>query len=214
MWSRYATRARSFRTRSRRRSSSSNRCSSHRPIIRSSCPGPESPLVAYPAGVIEMRVPVALLCRAVVCLMWWSATAAQTPADTGRQAFVGRCASCHGSDGNGGELGPGIATRVPSRTDQELTTLLRQGLPSAGMPAFSSLSSTETADLIRYLRTLKARNGSGPVRTSAVIAGGRAIAGLVLNHTTDDLQLLGDDRKIHLLRRSGEHYRVVTSQAD
>jgi len=140
--------------------------------------------------------------------------AAQTPADTGRQVFVGRCASCHGSDGNGGELGPGIATRVPSRTDQELATLFGQGLPAAGMPAFASLSHSETADLIRYLRTLKPPNGSGPVRTSVTVAGGRALAGLVLNQSMDDLQLLGDDRKIHLLRKSGQRYRVVTSQAD
>ena len=29
---------------------------------------------------------------------------AQSP-DAGRQVFVGRCAGCHGRDGNGGELG-------------------------------------------------------------------------------------------------------------
>jgi alcohol dehydrogenase (cytochrome c) len=150
-----------------------------------------------------------------VCVVFSSViAAAQTPADTGHQVFVGRCAGCHGSDGNGGELGPGIATRVPSRTDQELTTLFGQGLPAAGMPAFSSLSDTEVADLIHYLRTLKPRNGSGPVRTSIMLAGGRALAGLVLNRSTDDLQLLGDDRKVHLLRKSGQQYRVVTSQAD
>ena len=140
--------------------------------------------------------------------------AAQAPADTGRQVFVGRCAGCHGSDGNGGELGPGMTTRLPSRTDQELTTLVAQGLPAAGMPPFSSMSDSETADLIRYLRTLKPPNGSGPLRTSVMLAGGRALAGLVLNQSTDDLQLLGDDRKIHLLRKSGRQYRVVTSQAD
>ena len=62
-----------------------------------------------------------------------SSVAAQTP-DAGRQVFVARCAGCHGSDGNGGELGPGIATRVPLRSDADLATLLRQGLPGAGMP--------------------------------------------------------------------------------
>src|SRR5713226_559310 len=139
----------------------------------------------------------ALPCCAVACVLFSSPiAAAQTAADTGRQVFVGRCASCHGSDGNGGELGPGIAARVPSRTDQELTTLFAQGLAAAGMPAFSSLRDTEVADLISYLRTLKPRNGSGPVRTSVMLAGGRALAGLVLNQSTDDLQLLGDDRKI------------------
>src|ERR1700722_2357544 len=90
-------------------------------------------------GVIEMRARVAFLCGAVACVMCSSAmVAAQTPADTGRQVFVGRCAGCHGSDGNGGELGPGIATRMPARSDQELTTVIGQGLPAAGMPAFPS----------------------------------------------------------------------------
>ena len=98
-----------------------------------------------------MRVHAARLGCAVVCVMWSSAiAAAQTPADPGRQVFVGRCASCHGTDGNGGELGPGIATRVPSRTDQELATLFGQGLPAAGMPAFATLSHSETADLILF----------------------------------------------------------------
>ena len=37
---------------------------------------------------------------------------AQTP-DPGRTTWVSRCAGCHGTDGNGGELGPAIAARVP-----------------------------------------------------------------------------------------------------
>src|SRR3989442_1278015 len=47
-----------------------------------------------------------------------------------------------------------------------------------------------------------------------MLVGGRALEGVVLNQSADDLQLLGDDRKIHLLRRSGQQYRPVTSQAD
>src|SRR6059036_2520118 len=90
---------------------------------------------------------------------------AQSP-DSGRQVFVSRCAGCHGSDGNGGELGPAIAARVPSRTDEDLTSLFRQGLPAAGMPAFPSLTDTETGELIRYLRTLRPRTGSALVRTT------------------------------------------------
>ncbi len=138
---------------------------------------------------------------------------AQAP-DAGRQVFVSRCAGCHGSDANGGELGPGISTRVPTRSDQDLTALFRQGLPAAGMPAFASLSDTETSDLIRYLRTLRPRTGSGPLRTSVTLTGGGSLAGLVFNQSSDDLQLLGDDRQIHLLRKSGQKYRSVTSQAD
>ena len=138
---------------------------------------------------------------------------AQSP-DSGRQAFVSRCAGCHGSDGNGGELGPAIAARVPSRTDDDLRSLFRQGLPAAGMPAFPGLSDTEAGDLIRYLRTLRPGTGSEPVRTTVTLVDGGVIEGLVLNQSALDLQLLGDDRKLHLLRKSGARYRAVTSQAD
>jgi len=146
---------------------------------------------------------------------------AQDPAagsgpSAGQQVFAARCAGCHGSDGNGGELGPGIATRVPTRTDEELTTLFRQGLPASGMPAFASLPAGDSTSLIRYLRTLKPRAGSAPARAT-VIAGGRTVSGLVLNQSQFDMQLLGDDRKVHLLRKDGgpgTTLRAVTSQTD
>src|SRR5262252_9807730 len=81
----------------------------------------------------------------------------QTP-DTGRQVFVSRCAGCHGTDGNGGELGPAITTRVPARTDADLSALFAQGLPASGMPSFANFSTEETADVIHYLRTLRPRS--------------------------------------------------------
>ena len=147
------------------------------------------------------------------CLLVPSIALAQNPGP-GQQGFVSRCAGCHGSDGNGGELGPAITDRIPARTDEDLAALFKQGLPAAGMPAFPNLTATESADLIRYLRTLRRRQGSGPVRTKLTLVDGSAIEGLVLNQSALDLQLLGDDRKIHLLRKSGERYRAVTSQAD
>ena len=153
----------------------------------------------------------------VILLLLFCATLApralaQSP-EQGRQIFVSRCASCHGSDGNGGELGPAIVTRVPARTDADLTTLFRQGLPAAGMPAFPNLRDAEISDLIGYLRTLRPREGSGPVRKTVTLADGGSLEGLALNQSALDLQLLGDDRKIHLLRKTGDRYRAVTSQA-
>jgi len=142
-----------------------------------------------------------------------SIAAAQAP-DPGRQVFVSRCAGCHGTTGNGGELGPAIAARVPARTDQDLITLLRQGLPAAGMPAFANLTTTEATDLIGFLRTLRPPNGERPARAKLALGGGRVLEGLVLNQSATDLQLLGDDRRIHLLRKNGSEYRTVTSQAD
>ena len=135
--------------------------------------------------------------------------------EAGRQAFVSRCAGCHGTDGNGGELGPGIATRVPTRTDADLTELFRDGRLAAGMPAFPAFSAADSADLIAFLRTLKPRSGNTTEHRSVRLDGGTTLAGLVLNETRNDVQLLGDDRRLHLLRRRDEaSWREVTSQTD
>jgi len=142
------------------------------------------------------------------------AAGAQSRPNPGAQSFASRCASCHGTDGNGGELGPAIAPRVPSRTDAELRAVVRQGVPAAGMPAFASIGDAELDDVIRHLRALRPRTGSGPARMSIPLAGGGALEGLVLGRGAADLQLLGDDRKLHLLRKSADGYRRVTSQAD
>jgi alcohol dehydrogenase (cytochrome c) len=151
---------------------------------------------------------------ASACVLVTAAAALAQTADTGRATFVARCAGCHGSDGNGGELGPPISSRVPTRSDQDLTTLLRDGVPAAGMPAFGMLSATEAADLIRFLRMLRPRAGSTPQRASLMLTDGKTLDGVVLNQSLADLQLLGDDRKLHLLRKTGARYRPVTSQAD
>jgi alcohol dehydrogenase (cytochrome c) len=156
-----------------------------------------------------MRLPVVFLCALSVT----SVAAAQTP-DPGQQIYASRCAGCHGTNGNGGELGPDISMRVPARTDEELTALLHQGLPTAGMPAFANLSGSEVRDLIRFVRTLKPRDGSGPLRTKVTLTTGASLDGLILNQGTSDLQLLGDDHKLYLLRKTGGRYRPVSSQAD
>jgi alcohol dehydrogenase (cytochrome c) len=137
---------------------------------------------------------------------------AQAP-NPGRQTYASRCAGCHGTNGSGGELGPDILTRVPARTDEELVAVVRQGLPGAGMPAFPNVDDAEMANLIAFLRTLKPREGSVPNRRKIVVAG-KGIDGIVMNEGAADLQLMTDDRKIHLLRREGSGYREVTSQRD
>ena len=132
---------------------------------------------------------------------------------TGREVFAVSCAPCHGTDGNGGELGPGISARVPMRSDDELRTVFRQGFPASGMPPAPTLSDADTAKLIEFLRTLKPREGTAPVR-STISAGGQSFAGLILNQSLFDLQLLGDDHKLHLFRKDGAAWRKVTSQTD
>ena len=55
-------------------------------------------------------------------------------ADPGRVLFEGRCARCHGADGNGGDMGPPIRRRLPALSNEQLAKLIRTGTPG-GMPA-------------------------------------------------------------------------------
>ena len=119
-----------------------------------------------------------------LCVLFATSAAAQS-VDPGRTIYASRCSGCHGSNGSGGELGPSIVSRVPARTDEELTTVIRQGLPTAGMPASPGLSDAEIRDLISFLRTLRPREGSGPVRTKIALANGSSLEGLVLNQSTE-----------------------------
>ena len=112
----------------------------------------------------------------------------------------------------GGELGPPILFRVAARSDQELATLIHDGLPNRGMPP-STLTTQETADLIGFLRTLRPRRHA-PVRRKIGTTDGQTLEGLVLNQTSEELQLRTDDGRVHLLRASGGRYRPVTSQAN
>src|SRR5712691_10775845 len=91
-----------------------------------------------------------------------TAAAQEQAGPGGRATFVSRCAGCHGTDGNGGELGPAITNRVLMRGDQDLMAVIRDGIPAAGMPSFAMLTPSEASDLVRYLRTLQPRTGTPP----------------------------------------------------
>jgi alcohol dehydrogenase (cytochrome c) len=140
---------------------------------------------------------------------------AGSPQAAGRQVFAARCASCHGTAATGGEFAPSIVDRVPLRTDEELIRLLHNGLPISGMPAFPEIVDQERTNLISFLRTLKPYQGAGAQRVSITLQDGKALQGIALNRSANDMQLLGDDHNLYLLRKtdSGE-YRAVTSQVD
>jgi len=131
----------------------------------------------------------------------------------GQQIFRTRCASCHGTTGNGGEFAPSIVARVPLRSDEELVHLLHDGLPSSGMPAFPDLEGPDRDHLIRFLRTLQPGNGLAAARITVKLQHGGTLAGTALNRSTTDLQLLDTQQKLHLLRKTAnDTYRAVTSQ--
>jgi alcohol dehydrogenase (cytochrome c) len=131
----------------------------------------------------------------------------------GRRTYENRCAGCHGGDGNGGELAPGIVSRIPSRNQQELAAVIRNGLPASGMPAFK-LTDLEMRDLIVFLRSLHPPQSAEPLRAKIETTDGHTLEGQVLNQSLSDLQLRTGDQRIHLLRKTGDRFRPVTSQAD
>jgi alcohol dehydrogenase (cytochrome c) len=130
----------------------------------------------------------------------------------GRTLFESRCARCHGGDGAGGERGPNIPNRLAARNDQQLSTLIREGIPGTGMPA-SQVTDPELTTLTAFLRSIQPRvPGRQLVRMTVKTTDGKSLDGVVLGQGFDDLQLRTDDQHIHLLRRVGERFREVTSE--
>jgi alcohol dehydrogenase (cytochrome c) len=134
--------------------------------------------------------------------------------DAGRRVFESRCARCHGGDGNGGEMGPPITLRLIARNDEQLATFIHEGLPARGMPP-SDVAGAELADLLRFLRSIQRRSEDKPVvRLKVQTTTGATLDGQVLSEGFDDVQLLTDDKRLHLLRRTGDRMREVTSGTD
>ena len=153
------------------------------------------------------------LCFSILLL---SAIAIAQPPDPGRRPYEARCARCHGGDATGGESGPNIVAQLDARNDQDLAAFLRTGRPGNGMPAFD-LAAPEMNDLVHYLRSLQPVSRAAPrtaARRSVMLTDGTKLEGQVLSEGMSDLQIRTDDRKIRLLRKSGDRYRAVTSQTD
>ena len=111
-------------------------------------------------------------------------------------------------------MGPNIANRLTNLTDDQLSTLIHDGIPNRGMPGFPGLAGQEKAQLITFLRTIRPRRRTVTVRRTIEMADGTQLAGIVLNESPIDLQLRTDDNHVHLLRPAGAKFREVTSQSD
>ena len=134
--------------------------------------------------------------------------------DAGRKVFESRCARCHGADGNGGEMGPPITFRLTARDDQQLTALIHDGLPARGMPP-SPVVDPELTDLVKFLRSIQRLPEEKPIeRLKIQTTTGATLDGQVLSEGFNDLQLLTDDKRVHLLRRTGDRAREVSSETD
>ena len=105
-------------------------------------------------------------------------TPSPQPALEGKSVFELRCATCHGLDGLGGEHAPDIIRRTAVRTlsDQALLSLIHDGIPQAGMPAFSDMGKEDGQALVAYLRFLQGKSAANstagdPVRGREVFFG-------------------------------------------
>lgn len=82
----------------------------------------------------------------------------------GRSTFNAECAACHGLDGHGSDKAVNISTntRAQRLSDAELASIISNGIPETGMPAFSTLSPTQVREVVGYLRSLQ---GKGETRS-------------------------------------------------
>ena len=111
---------------------------------------------------LRRSVPLALLALPVLVAL--PLGVAQN-AEPGRTIFDSRCASCHGADANGGEMGPSIVARLTGVDDGQLGELVRRGLPARGMPG-QPVTDADLAALVRFLRTVqRAPTGAAVPRT-------------------------------------------------
>lgn len=97
-----------------------------------------------------------------------------TPADIeqGGRLFGQNCTGCHGPGGNqiaGIDLGH-LKLRRPM-SDDEITGIIRSGIPGTPMPSFSNLSEGQAGMIVGYLRSTAADS------SNQAIAGGDAALG-------------------------------------
>jgi alcohol dehydrogenase (cytochrome c) len=132
----------------------------------------------------------------------------------GRETFENRCSGCHGSDGNGGELGPNVTFRLRRLSDEQVRNTVLRGVPGR-MPA-NNVSDADMPKLIAFLRSLRPHLlGFQPYRLSAKLTNGQTLTGLILNESFEDAQMRTDDDRIRLLRKEeGGKFREVTSELD
>jgi len=85
------------------------------------------------------------------------------PIDAGRRQFAARCASCHGTDGAGGEFGPSILDirRSGPAANRSIRNIITEGVPESGMPPFS-LPQEELDPLVAFVEGLRAPAAAHP----------------------------------------------------
>jgi cytochrome c oxidase cbb3-type subunit 3 len=87
-------------------------------------------------------------------------------ASDGQQVFSSICAGCHGLDGAGTQRAPNIVSnaQIQKLSPAELTHIISEGVPGAGMPAFNSLGKPTIDSIVAYIRELQGKNSDIALR--------------------------------------------------
>ncbi len=77
----------------------------------------------------------------------------------GRNIYNASCSGCHGLDGHGSDKAVNIAagSEVQHLPDSQVSSIIANGVPATGMPAFRSLSPKQVGEVVRYLRALQGK---------------------------------------------------------
>jgi putative heme-binding domain-containing protein len=73
----------------------------------------------------------------------------------GRRIFIGRCALCHGQEGEGGR-GPSLQTLRP---DRDYFRIIRMGIPGSEMPPSFTQTDAEIWRIVAFVQQLAVRGG-------------------------------------------------------
>jgi putative heme-binding domain-containing protein len=88
----------------------------------------------------------------------------------GQSTFNSSCAGCHGLDGRGSDKAVNIAggAKVRHLSDAQLASIIANGIPGTGMPAFHDFSVPQIRAVVGYLRSLQGKRDSRTLPGDAV----------------------------------------------
>jgi glucose/arabinose dehydrogenase len=90
----------------------------------------------------------------------------------GADLYAGKCASCHGPNGQGQGNVPTLSRGpVQSAPDGEVFWFITQGNVANGMPSWASLPEDQRWQLVTYVKSLHNRQASGTQASEAPVAG-------------------------------------------
>src|SRR6266567_2377210 len=89
----------------------------------------------------------------------------QNSSDEGRKIYAERCVACHGADARGTSMGAELigSRKLRARSTQQISDLIRSGIPASGMPAFD-LPAAQLAAVAAYVRSLNSPAAEVAVR--------------------------------------------------